>query len=231
MGILVAEEAEGEPMYPPAFPSLKRIFGLAVFAAFPLALTAQVVPSASGPGQYSDKWDIFAGYSYLDPFGPQGTITGTTPYDPGHTYGEVDWGEIFSITRNLNQNFGIQFEGDSHIEEEEWPPGSHPSSFNTNDDFAGAEGGVLFRLPRGRFAPFVHALGGYEEVGSLYQPEMWGPVGTAGFGVDWQLGRHRLAWRVGQADYQFIHADSSNINTLRLSTGIVFHIGMAAPNP
>jgi len=46
--------------------------------------------------------------------------------------------------------------------------------------------------------------------------------------MDYEFG-HRLAWRVGQGDYQFIRADSSNINTLRLSTGIVIHIGMNAP--
>jgi len=211
-------------MHSAAFRGLNRSLILAIFTALPITLHAQVVPSATGPNQYhASKWDIFAGYSYLDPYGPYGKITGTTPEEFGYTYGNIDWGEILGITRNLNQNFGIQLEGDSHIEEEQWPPGANQSSFNTNDDFAGGEGGVLFRLPRQRFIPYAHVLGGYEEVGSLYQPDKWGPVFTVGIGTDWEFG-HKLAWRILQGDYQFIHADSSNINTLRLSTGIVIHI-------
>jgi hypothetical protein len=50
---------------------------------------------------------------------------------------------------------------------------------------------------------------------------------TAGGGLDYNtpLFNHRLAIRVFQADYQFIHADSSEINAFRLSTGVVVHIG------
>jgi outer membrane protein OmpA-like peptidoglycan-associated protein len=45
------------------------------------------------------------------------------------------------------------------------------------------------------------------------------------------LFRNHLAIRIAQADYQFIHADSTDINVFRLSTGLFYHIGSIAPPP
>ena len=103
-----------------AFPCLKRTVVLAALVFFPVGLAAQAVPAAKGSSDPSpSKWDIFIGYSYLDPYGPQGTITGTSPSEPGHTYGQINWGAIMSINRFFNNHFGIQIEGDSHIQSED----------------------------------------------------------------------------------------------------------------
>jgi hypothetical protein len=79
--------------------------------------------------------------------------------------------------------------------------------------------------------PFVHALVGADLGGSPYHADTWGPTMTGGGGLDYNapLFNHRLAIRIFQADYQFIHADTNEINAFRLSTGVVWKIGSTAP--
>ena len=94
--------------------------------------------------------------------------------------------------------------------------------------------------------PFAHALVGAAYVnGPDHNPNTWGPALTAGGGLDYEtpLLNHRIAIRLFQADYLFMHEDfgpgyalgseggRANINAARLSTGIVFHIGSIAPPP
>jgi hypothetical protein len=79
-----------------------------------------------------------------------------------------------------------------------------------------------------------------EVVGPLQQGETWGWVVTGGGGLDWETGwfNNHLAIRLFQADYQYINVNygsggggSVDINALRLSAGLVFHIGSLAPPP
>jgi len=220
-------------MYVRAMKSVVRVLALACLALLPVALIAQdsPQPAVKAPaGNSASKWDIFVGYSYLAPIAK---IKGVPLSAPGHTYGEVDFGGIMSVTRFFNKNLGVQIEGDAHIESEDWPAGSNNSIFNTNDDFAGGSAGLIYRIPHGNLTPFFHALIGMEQVGSIYRPEAWGAVATAGGGLDFNtpLFNHRLAIRLLQADYQYIDADSTAINAYRLSTGAVMHIGNIAPPP
>ena len=202
--------------------SLRGVLTLVLLALLPVSLAAQAKPA----GESLSRWDIFVGYSYL---APKGTITGTTASEPGHTYGQINMGEIASVSRYFNRHVGVQAEGDLHQEAEKTPLSANNGSFDSNDDFAGASGGVIFRFPAGTFTPFVHVLGGTEEVGSVYQFDTWGSAATFGGGVDVETAmlHHHLAARV-QGDYQYIHADSSTITAYRLSAGLVFHIGPVA---
>jgi outer membrane protein OmpA-like peptidoglycan-associated protein len=66
---------------------------------------------------------------------------------------------------------------------------------------------------------------------------------TVGGGLDYETGwwRHRIAIRLFQGDYEYMHVNfdsgytypsqTVNINAARLSAGIVFHPAMAAPSP
>ena len=127
-------------------------------------------------------------------------------------------------------------------------PGCNYVATPSSNDFYGASTGVIYRWPftgsysgRMSFTPFVHALVGMEEVvGPLQQPETWGWVVTGGGGLDWETGwfNNHLAVRLFQADYQYIAEnfgveDGGNvdINALRLSAGLVFHVGSLAPPP
>lgn len=203
-----------------------RLFVLALMALLPLAMVAQdATKSASKvPAQGVDsRWDIFAGYSYLKP--SASVSSGENSYD----LTGINAGAIGSISYYLNKNWGLQIEGDVHSMNE--------TLTGTNDDFSGGSAGVIYRIPHGNLTPFIHALVGGERGAFINSTEKWGPVVTAGGGMDYEINKH-IAWRVFQADYQYIHENfdnvnesSTNINALRLSTGIVFHIGEVTPPP
>jgi outer membrane protein OmpA-like peptidoglycan-associated protein len=212
---------------------MRWVFALAIAALAPVVLGAQVTATSSAKFAANDppsKWDIFVGYSYLSPKGTVGL----------NDYQNVDFGSIASIAHFFNKNVGVQLEGDEHMESEDWPPGSNTSAINSNGDFAGGSGGLILRFPTANITPWVHALGGGERVGSLYQFETWGWVVTAGGGLDIETPwlQHRLAYRLVQADYQYASVNflagsggTGTFNIARLSTGLVFHLTPIAPPP
>jgi hypothetical protein len=210
-----------------------RVVILACAALLPVALLAQDTDKPAAPAAKRDsasKWDIFVGYSYL---APNAKIKGTVQGAPGSTYGQINFGGIMSVTRFFNRHLGVQIEGDEHIESEDWPVGSNNYSDNSNDDFAGGSAGVIYRIPMGNITPFVHALVGMEEVGSVYRTDTWGEVGTVGGGLDFRTPffyRH-FSVRLIQGDYQYIEADSTAIRAYRISSGLVYSFGAIAPPP
>jgi outer membrane protein OmpA-like peptidoglycan-associated protein len=221
---------------------LSRILILACVATMPIALSAQntVKPAATGPSADSpSRWDIFAGYSYLAPKGgvdvlqPNGT---TLHFD----YNAVNVGGLFSGAYFFNKYVGAQAEYGLH----EWgsanPNGSNVGTKGNDDGFQTIAGGIIFRFPSEDITPFVHGLvGGARVDGPDHNPFRWGPDLTAGGGLDFETPwfNHRLAIRVFQADYEYMHADfgpvvfggRANISAARLSGGLVFHVGSIAP--
>jgi outer membrane protein OmpA-like peptidoglycan-associated protein len=206
----------------------------------PVALAAQdsTKPAAKAPaGDSASKWDIFAGYSYLAPKGtvqtPLASGTGTVSTN----YRAITGGGIGSVARYFNNYVGVEAVGDVHMQDESTAP---------SDDFSGGSLGLIFRFPTSDITPFAHALVGAEYAGGPHwQQDTWGAVLTAGGGVDYAtpLFNHHLAVRLFQVDYQYTHEDfgtvsnppvwggRGNANMVRLSTGIVYHIGTLAPPP
>ncbi len=222
--------------------SLCRTLALASLACAPIALaaqdTAKPAPKAN-PSDYASRWDIFAGYSYLAPKGtvnvpqPNGT---TLPFD----YNAVNLGGLFSGAYYFNKYVGAQAEYGLH----EWgsadPNGSNIGTHGNDDGFQTIGGGPIFRFPMENITPFVHGLVNADRVsGPDKNAATWGPGVTAGGGMDYETPflNHRLAIRLFQADYQYMHANfgpgvyggRANINAARLSTGLVFHAGSIAP--
>ena len=192
---------------------------------------------------YASKWDIFAGYSYLAPHGtvnvPQ-TDGSVVPYD----YDAVNVGGIFSGAYFFNRYVGAQAEFAEHeygVEDTEtFNIGTH----GNDDGFLTLGGGLIARYPTGDITPFVHALVDADRIeGPDHNGPKWGPGLTIGGGIDYEtpLLNHRLAIRIFQADYEWMHADfgtgaipaggRANINAARLSAGVVFHVGSIAPPP
>jgi outer membrane protein OmpA-like peptidoglycan-associated protein len=179
-------------------------------------------PAASPAGDSASKWDIFAGYSYL---APKGTVSSSN----GLTLDSVTGGGIGSVARYFNKYTGVQAEGDIHARSENQP---------SQADFSGGSGGLIFRYPTTDITPFIHALVGAERVGGYALNETWGPVLTVGGGVDYAtpLFDHHLAIRVFQVDYQYVHenfgvGERGNFKMVRLSAGVVYHIGSLTPPP
>jgi len=203
--------------------SVKHILALAFIGMAPLALTAQdatkpdvkTYASRTASDNAASKWDIFAGFSYLSP------RVASDGFDNFDGTG-IRYGAIGSVSRYFNRYVGVQFEGDYHNDNNEDRP---------NYDFSGGSGGLILRYPTAHFTPFVHALIGGESAGSNYFQNQWGVVVTGGGGLDYNtpLFNHHLGIRLFQADYQFNHQDVDDFNMLRLSAGVVFHIGSFAP--
>lgn len=214
--------------------SLRRFLFVAVAAMLPISLVAQnaVKPGVSTTGVAS-KWDIFAGYSFLAPNGdvnvvnPDGTFTNVK-------YDNAKFGLLGSASYYFKKNLGIQFEVGEHA--------LTTDNSESNDGFLTASGGVIYRIPAQRITPFVHLLGGGARVGGpTHQPYTWGTALTAGAGLDIELSHH-WALRLVQADIEPMHVNFGPRNQVwrgvadlndpvRLSAGLVYHIGDQIPPP
>src|ERR1700733_3963647 len=125
---------------------LNRLADFAILALLPLVASAQTTPSGQGGltvVNQPSRWDIFVGYSYLSPHGSV-----TSPYSGGpYYYDNINFGGIMGVARFFNKNVGLEFIGDAHSESQD-PQGTQV--YNSNDDFSGASGGVVFRIPMNR---------------------------------------------------------------------------------
>jgi len=181
--------------------------------------------------------DVFMGYSYL---APHGSVTSTRVDGTTFTnsYSSINEGAIGSFAYYFNRYIGGQFEYANH------PDGN-------NDGAQDAGVGIIFRYPASGMTPFVHALAGGVRLGGPNSPQTdgpwhgytWGPALTVGGGLDYELPfmDHRFALRLFQADYQYYHVDfgpeavgsggRANVDSARLSAGIVVHFGSIVPPP
>ena len=138
------------------------------------------------------KAEIFTGYSYLRT-------------ERGANLNGFD----FSVTGNVNKNFGITGEFG----------GLYGQSFV--DSAYTFMGGPRLSTRMGNVTPFVHAL-----VGGIGVPTE-GETGFAtalGGGVDVRV-NDRISIRAIQADYLLTRLFNTNRNNARLSFGVVFNFG------
>jgi len=232
-----------------ALKSMSRILAIVALISLPLSIAAQVSASGRGPSSVpftQSKWDFFAGYSYLSPHGRVDIPKVGGGTFPAY-YNDVNVGGLFSYTRFFNPYIGAQIE----IGEHEWG-GQYPTTgingiHGNNDGFMTYSGGLVLRYPgSARFTPFVHVVAGLAYVnGPYYNANTWGPQAGGGGGLDLQTSwfHHRFAYRLIQADYEYIHEDFgtgtqvgstggiANINAYRLSTGFVIHGKPLSPPP
>ena len=232
-------------MYLRGSKALCRILLLGSAVLMAVGSAAQTAPAAKGTSadQSESKWDIFLGYSFL---APKGTVITTIPYGGTNggpltltaNYHDVNVGAVVSAAYFFNRHVGLQAEVGVH----EWGvqnsnPVSADGTEGNNDGFTTVAGGLILRYPSGKVTPFVHALAGAALIdGPAENPFTWGPVVTAGGGVDYNVSRH-VAIRIFQADYEYMHADfgsgfyggTASINAARLSAGVVFHASSVEP--
>jgi len=225
--------------------SISRTLLLGCVALLPMALAAQDAPkpaAKTASEDYASRWDIFLGYSYLAPKGTVNTPLPDGTIYPG-SYDAVNIGGIVSGAYYFNRYVGAQAEVGIHEYGNQNSKGLvGPGSEGNNDGFTTVSGGLIFRYPTADITPFVHALVGAALIdGPAENPYRWGPALTVGGGMDYNTPwfNHRLAIRIFQADYEYMHADfgtgfyggRANINAARLSAGVVIHVGSIAPPP
>jgi hypothetical protein len=207
-----------------------RVLALVSVLLAPAVSLAQVTAAGKGtPGGYllPSKFDVFFGYSYLHPSGSVSTLNpNLTPVTA--SYQDVDMGGVGSFAYFFGSHIGLQAEVGVH----QWN--------NNNDGFTTVAGGPIVRFPMHNFTPFVHVLGGGSLVGGpVHEPFQWGPNVTGGGGLDLEtpIWNHRLAFRLFQVDYEYMHEDwgtgiwrgNTDINAVRGSIGFVIHGGPMAP--
>ena len=191
----------------------------ALLALTPSFSAAQASPSGSNPPEPS-LLDFAAGYSYIHPFDSK---IGGISYQPVYP------GVVASIAGYFNHSLGIQVEGGIFIH-------------GPNDSFATAQIGPIFRMQKGRFVPWVHALGGTSRVGGGGQHGVFGFGATAGGGIDFIVpgfGEH-LAIRPIQADYTWSRDNYGttppfggvvDVNTYRLTAGTILRFDSPKAHP
>jgi hypothetical protein len=215
----------------------------------PVAVSAQVAPSVKeAPGlEPPPRWNLFIGYSFLSPHGSVDSSPDLQDKNLPASYHHVTLGGDFSYSYFLGRHLGLTGEMGLH----EWGiQNSNPTGMDgthgNNDGFTTVAGGVVLRDVHGQWTPFFHVLGGGALVdGPAHNMFTWGEVMSGGAGLDYNtpLFHRRLALRLFQVDYEYMHVDFGNnssgqpiggsvgINALRLSTGIVFPPTPALPLP
>jgi hypothetical protein len=193
-------------------------------AALPLSAAAQATPTGSPPPPELSRFDLYAGYGYINP--------GNSAVGP-FVYLPINQGTVFSATAYFNRYLGVQAEGSI------FPNGS-------NDCIDTAQVGPIFRHQNGRLVPFLHVLGGGAKVGGpAFQACTWGWGLTGGGGVDYILPffHNRFALRAVQADFSYSHVDFgpvdpaqvtggiADIYAYRLSAGLVLRLTQVNPPP
>lgn len=217
--------------------SLSRAFALIVLGLVPVALPAQEAPKPAANTSRAEspsRWDIFAGYSYLAPKGTVEVLQNDGVTVLPETFKSMDAGIIGSGAYYFNKYVGAQVEGAAH---DLWR-----NSSSSNGGAGTISGGLIARFPTPDITPFIHGLvGGVDLGGPEHEPYKWGVALTAGGGMDYEtpLFDHRLAIRIFQADYEYMHVNfgpgvlggRANLNSARLSAGVVVHVGSLAPPP
>ena len=182
---------------------------------------AKTVKDTRAPGQLVPKWELNAGYSFLNA-------------NPGDPYSNFDGhGGTGGVAYNVNRYLGLVAE-----------LGGYRFQRDVNGDaFRGAVTSYLFgpRLNLRRFDHFVpfgeflfgaaHTDSGF--TGSNSQNTF---ALAAGGGVDVVLAKW-VAWRFAQIDYLMTNFSGANVNpnarqnNLRLGSGVVFRFGIPNPPP
>lgn len=222
----------------------------------PVAAASQVAPAGRGGISNGSAWEFFFGYSY---FAPNDVVIGQVKAK-ANCYGSrassatlganglwncpvgfdsEEHGSIESVTRYFNCRLGVQIDAAQHDLYY-----YDPTSRTSNSGMYTVQTGPVYRLPISKWTPWAHGLaGGGELQGPQHQKYTPGFTFTLGGGLDYETPwlNHRLAIRLGEADYEYMHvnygtAHPSNfywqeggvadINKgFRLSGGVVFRSG------
>jgi outer membrane protein OmpA-like peptidoglycan-associated protein len=194
------------------------------------AAIAQQQPAPSQPAPQpaatsdnaAPKFELFAGYSWLDPRGFY-----SVPENPSIALKAPTMNKGFGVagTKNFGNVFGFTVDYSYH-----WTDAFQAQTFMA---------GPQIKSRSEHFQPFAHILAG----GANLAPQItrgssqWRPVLAGGGGIDLLL-TPRFALRIFQADYMYTNfktdfptGEPSRWNAVRLQGGIVFNAGLEKELP
>ncbi len=190
---------------------LFRRAALAVLAAT-LVLAITAIPAMAQDDEVP-KFDIFAGYSWMD---PGGNLAGVTLSEMPRGWGST-------ITYNVDKYWGLSFDFGGHYGE----------NANVATIMVGPR--VSFRNDS-KITPFIHTLLGWHRLAPAGLGTDDGIGIIAGGGLD--LNVHRsISLRLIEGDYVWAHHNfvpvlgTLNQGGARVRTGLVFLLGMEEPIP
>jgi outer membrane protein OmpA-like peptidoglycan-associated protein len=196
------------------------IAGLLGGMAIILASTAAVAQSDSTP-----KWDLFAGYQYLNPGGNVPSPFGDPNNPTAFKVPAMVKGFGSSLTYNFDPHWGLEFDLGHN-----WGDGNYDTTASVGPRF-------IWRTDEASF--FLHGLAGYNRLSVNGLDPRDGIGAILGGGMDLNITK-RFAWRVFEADYVWAHQNygdfaSAQFPSLRrptfegerLRTGVVFNWGGA----
>ncbi|MGH9509347.1 MAG: OmpA family protein [Terriglobales bacterium] len=158
------------------------------------------------------KWDIFAGYAWME---PGGNIAGT-PID------EMKYGWGATATYNVDKWWGLSLDVGGN--------------FGDNADVGTVMVGPRFSIRSdNKITPYAHALFGWHRLSPIGLAPDNGVGIAVGGGLDFHINK-RFAWKIIEADYMWAHhnfapIDRPNLAGARLRTGIVVKFGLEEPIP
>ncbi|MBZ5682569.1 MAG: OmpA family protein [Acidobacteriia bacterium] len=204
----------------------KSYMGPAIRATFFVVLAVMlIVSSAFAQSDSNPKWDLFAGYQYLNPGGTVPSAFGDPNNPTGFRIPAMAKGFGSSLTYNFDPHWGIEFDLGHN-----WGSSNYETTGSAGPRF-------IWRTEDANY--FVHALASYNRLAVNGLSPSNGIGVILGGGMDLPFGKW-FAWRLFEADYVWAkhnYADfaSSNFPSLRrpslegarLRTGVVFSWGGA----
>jgi outer membrane protein OmpA-like peptidoglycan-associated protein len=207
---------------------------VAVMQLAAVALLCCLGPLAAAQDQPAPKWELFGGYSFVDP----GTnVHGLLPAGllPASSRLESNPRGIgASVTYNFNRWFGLTADASGH-----WDSNETGVAGRIDDAaFYNVSMGPKLTLRSHYFSPFVEALVGWHRLA----PDLFKGDDRFGFmaggGLDLNLNRH-FALRLIQADFVFSNHQFGPTSTVpatdargvRLQSGVVFMLGGGPAGP
>jgi opacity protein-like surface antigen len=180
-----------------------------VFILFVFALV--IAASSLSAGQVAPRWDFYGGYSYLRFDSP--------------SIGYAHWSNLNGfageVTFNINPRLGVTLDGNGDY-------GNHLTVYNYMF-------GPQYTWRRDKSAFFAHGFFGKAQNTVNIETATrngFGGVGrafAAGGGYDWNL-TPRFTLRV-EGDYLNTSTFGATQNSIRISTGLVFHHGQIGRRP
>ncbi len=168
--------------------------------------------SSLATAQEITRYDIFGGYSYMRFDSPTIGFANQSNTNGWNVNGAVNIGDSFSAVADVSGNYGDKLTLYHFMIGPRYSWRFEKSRIFAEALFGKAQDSVNIPQP---------TRSGFESVGRSF---------AGGVGYDWDI-NHRFSYRVVEVDYLNTHTFGVTQNNVRVSTGIVIHLGHTGRRP